>query len=171
MATDNSFGRVNRLDEGKLASGVAELKRKKATAPIVDQPSSAGGDAAAAGGGDAAKVAAVGQLASSISSSSGGGGSVAGGALTGAASGAATGAALGAGNPMAIAAGAVIGGGLGIMKASSARKKAARDAEAEKHRAIAGIAQEKGMRINQALQSMSSAMGSTLRNNKQIGRF
>ena len=69
------------------------------------------------------------------------------------------------------AAGAVIGGTMGAMKASAARKQQAREAEAKKFQAIAGIEKTKGLMINNALTSMATAFGNTLRQNQMIGRF
>ncbi len=90
---------------------------------------------------------------------------VAGGAAEGAATGFTVGGAWGA------AVGAVVGGGVGALKAKSRRKQAAREAQAKKEEALAGIAKAKGDSINRALANMSTAFGMTLRQNNFLGSF
>ena len=50
--------------------------------------------------------------------------------------------------------GALIGGAMGALKARSARKAAARQAESQKHKNIAQIEENKAQRLNAALGSM-----------------
>lgn len=127
-----------------------------------------------AGGTDAQKKAAIGQLtAKGIGEATGGSRagnqSTAAGVATGAASGAALGFSVGGAYGAAV--GGVVGGAVGALKASSSRSQAAREAQAKKEEALAGISLQKGQRINQALTNMSIAFGSTFRQNEFLGRF
>lgn len=116
----------------------------------------------------AAGTALAGAIGGGGGDSSGGSTSASGGAMKGAAAGAMAGAAFG---PYGAAIGGVVGGVTGALSAKSNKKKAQAAAEAEKHQALAGIAMEKGQRVNQALNSMAQAFGSTLKQNKFLGRF
>ena len=82
-----------------------------------------------------------------------------GGMMGGAMSGAATGAAFG---PQGAVIGGVAGAVMGAASAAAARKAQNRKIEAQKHRALGEIEQEKGRQISNALAGMGARMGQSL---------
>lgn len=162
------LNRIRRFKEARegtdvdFSEAVAKKAARKAKGRQTIQPL----ESRTASGNSVTKAQAGASLAKTLASDQGGG---SGGIASTAASSAASGFAIG--GPKGAIIGGVVGGTIGILKARSARKKAAREAEAKKHEALAQIEDDKATRINAALKSMAQSIGSTLRQNRQLGSF
>jgi len=137
----------------------------------IQDPGAGGAGAGAGGGMDAAKIQAAGQAVQAITGGSGSGGSqtdtgsaVAQGITTGAVTGGTLGSMIapGVGTAVGAGVGAAVGAVGGVLQARAARKKEARDAQAQALRNIADIQLKQGEQTNVALSNIIEGFRSAM---------
>jgi hypothetical protein len=133
------------------------------------QLSIAGLDASKSKGMSTGGKLAIAQAGLSATGVGGDPGSSTGGAATGALSGAMLGSQISPG--MGTAVGAVVGGTIGLLKARSARKKRAADAQAQAHQNIAAIHQNEAGAVGRGLENIRAGFQASLVRNTPQVRF
>lgn len=159
------------LRKARDARALAASRKMSSTADSAKQVAltkESGGAMPAPGGMSKAGAAQAGVSALQAAGVGGEGAGGAESAAMGAASGALAGAAMG---PVGAGVGAVVGGTVGLLKARSARKQRAREAQAKMHANIAAIETQKSGRIAGALENIRAGFQSSLIRNTPGIRF